>query len=97
MAWDLQEEGSGGGFGRVFVFDGFDFAFGVKGISGLVGFEAAPIHGLPVVEGVYAIAPLAAVFDVAIELSGPPPLCVGVDSAGGGVDFVQEVLVRGVA
>jgi hypothetical protein len=54
VVWDLQEEGSGGGFGGVFVFDGFDFAFGVKGISGLVGFEAAPIHGLPVVEGVKA-------------------------------------------
>jgi len=50
----LQEEGSGGGFGGVFVFDGFDFAFGVKGVSGVVGFEAAPIHGLPVVEGVKA-------------------------------------------
>jgi hypothetical protein len=36
----------------VLVFDGFDFAFGLKGISGLVGLEAAPIHGLPVVEGV---------------------------------------------
>jgi hypothetical protein len=97
VIWDLQEKGSGGGFGGVFVFDGFDFAFGVKGISGLVGFQAAPIHGLPVVEGVYAIAPPATVFDVAVELSGPPPLCVGVDSAGGGVDFVEEVGVGGVA
>jgi hypothetical protein len=62
-----------------------------------VGFEAAPIHGLPVVEGVKAWAPPATVFDVAVVFSGPPPLCVGVDSAGGSVDFVQEVLVRGVA
>ncbi len=97
MIWDLQEKGSSGGFGGVFVFDGFDFAVRVEAVAGLIGFEAAPIHGLPVVEGVYAIAPPATVFDVAVVLSGPPPLGIGVDSAGRGVDFVQEVLVRGVA
>ena len=94
---DLQEEGSGRGFGGVFVFDGLGFTVRVEAVAGLIGFEAAPIHGLPVVEGVYAIAPPATVFDVAVVLSGPPPLCVGVDSAGGGVNFVEEVGVGGVA
>ena len=81
----------------MFVLDGLGFTVWVKAVAGLIGFEAAPIHGLPVVEGVYAIAPPATVFDVAVMLSGPPPLCVGVDSAGGGVNFVEEVGVGGVA
>ena len=81
----------------MFVFDGLGFTVWVEAVAGLIGFEAAPIHGLPVVEGVKARAPPATVFDVAVVLSGPPPLCVGVDSAGGGVNFVEEVGVGGVA
>ncbi|WP_269086176.1 hypothetical protein [[Phormidium ambiguum] IAM M-71] len=41
----MQEKDSGGSLGRVFVLDDFPFS----ATAGSVGFEAAPLHRLPVV------------------------------------------------